>query len=99
MASAAASAKWTCPSAPTANTPSITQQWKWTWAFNALPKRCTKLTAPSRPRAQPLHWRSRAWMTRKRMRTALSASGSRTFSTVSTGLIFGYCQGVIPYQI
>jgi hypothetical protein len=28
--SAAASAKWTCPSAPTANTPSITQQWKWT---------------------------------------------------------------------
>jgi hypothetical protein len=36
--SAAASAKWTCPSSLAVNTPSITQQWKCTWALNAPPK-------------------------------------------------------------
>jgi len=50
--SAAASAKWTCPSSPALNTPSITQQWKWTWAFNALPKRCYTSSPPPAARAR-----------------------------------------------
>ena len=43
----------------------------------AAEMRLQKLTAPSRPCAQPLPWRSRASITRNRMcSTALIASGS-----------------------
>jgi hypothetical protein len=40
--SAPASVRWTCPCSPAVNTPSITQQWKWTWALGALPSAATE---------------------------------------------------------
>jgi hypothetical protein len=77
--SAAASAKWTRRSSPTANTPSITQQWKWTWAFNALPKRCYASSPPPAGRQGTgcVHAAALS-MTRNRMcSTPLSVPGSR----------------------
>jgi hypothetical protein len=44
--SAAASAKRICPSSAMANTPSITQRWKWTCAFNARPEALYKAHGP-----------------------------------------------------
>ena len=47
-----ASAKWTCPSSSVATTPSITQQWKWTWTRSATVSTCRRSSGQLRRSAR-----------------------------------------------